>query len=85
MRTFMRLEAAVAATRRATNLSVSEAVLEEARGMDINLSKAAEDGIRQAIAAEKARRFSEEFADVVRSNNEYVAKHGLPLRKYRSF
>ena len=53
--------------------------------MDINLSRAAEDGIRQAVAAEKARRFRDEFADVIRSNNEYVEKHGLPLEKYRLF
>lgn len=75
----------MAVTRRAANLSVSQSVLDEAREMEINLSRAAEDGIRQAIAAEKARRFREEFADVIRSNNEYVEKYGLPLEKYRLF
>ncbi len=82
----MRMETTLASTsRRATNLSVSQSVLEEARSMDINLSRAAEDGIRQAVAAEKARRFRDEYADVIRSNNEYVEKHGLPLEKYRLF
>ena len=82
----MRMETTLASTsRRATNLSVSQSVLEEARSMDINLSRAAEDGIRQAVAAEKARRFRDEFADVIQSNNEYVEKHGLPLEKYRLF
>jgi antitoxin CcdA len=82
----MRMETSLASTsRRATNLSVSQSVLEEARSLEINLSRAAEDGIRQAVAAEKARRFRDEFADVIRSNNEYVEKHGLPLEKYRLF
>jgi len=82
----MRMEISLASTsRRATNLSVSQSVLEEARSLEINLSRAAEDGIRQAVAAEKARRFRDEFADVIRSNNEYVEKHGLPLEKYRLF
>jgi len=54
--------------------------------MNINLSRAAEAGIARAIVAEKtARQWAEENADVIRSNNEYVARHGLPLRKYRSF
>jgi antitoxin CcdA len=82
----MRMETTLASpSRRATNLSVSQTVLDEARSMDINLSRAAEDGIRQAVAAEKARRFRDEYADVIRSNNEYVEKHGLPLEKYRLF
>ena len=81
----MRTEHEMASIRRTTNLSLSQSVLDEARGMDVDVSKAAEDGIRNAIAAEKARRFREEFEDVVRSTNEYVARHGLPLRKYRSF
>jgi len=82
----MRMETSLASTsRRATNLSVSQSVLEEARSLEINLSRAAEDGIRQAVAAEKARRFRDEFADVIQSNNDYVEKHGLPLEKYRLF
>jgi len=61
-------------------------LIEEARSMNINLSRAAEAGIARAIVAEKtARQWAEENADVIRSNNEYVARHGLPLRKYRSF
>ena len=59
--------------------------MDEAKAMKINLSRAAEVGIARAVAAEKARRWSEENADVVRGTNEYIAKHGLPLQKYRAF
>ncbi|MDB5540053.1 MAG: ccdA [Devosia sp.] len=74
------------AVRRPANLTLDGDLLDEARALNINLSRAAESGIARAVAAEKAaRRWAEENADVVRSNNEFVARHGLPLRKYRSF
>ncbi|KQU99669.1 post-segregation antitoxin CcdA [Devosia sp. Root413D1] len=74
------------ATRRSTKVTLDSDLIEEARSMNINLSRAAEAGIARAIVAEKtARQWAEENADVIRSNNEYVARHGLPLRKYRSF
>lgn len=76
----------MAASRRAANLTLDGNLLDEARAMNINLSRAAELGIARAVAAEKAARtWAEENADVVRSNNEFIARHGLPLRKYRSF
>ena len=71
--------------RRSANLSIEADVLEEARALNVNLSKAAQDGIRRAIALEKARKWKEENADAIRSSNEYVEKYGLPLEKYRMF
>lgn len=73
------------AARRAANLSIDGELMDEAKAMKINLSRAAEVGIARAVAAEKARRWSEENADVVRGTNEYIARHGLPLQKYRTF
>jgi antitoxin CcdA len=73
------------ALRRAANLSIDGDLMDEAKAMKINLSRAAEVGIARAVAAERARRWSEENADVVRGTNEYIAKHGLPLQKYRAF
>ncbi|MEQ1901468.1 MAG: type II toxin-antitoxin system CcdA family antitoxin [Devosia sp.] len=73
-----------APSRRPANLSLNEGLVREARGMQINLSRAAEDGIARAVAAEKARRWAEENADVIHSTNEYIEMHGLPLQKYRA-
>lgn len=53
--------------------------------MKINLSRAAEDGIARAVAAERARVWAQENADVIQSNIDYVEKHGLPLAKFRMF
>ncbi len=72
--------------RRSIKVSLDVGLVEEARSMEIDVSQAAEAGIARAVAGIKAaKQFSEEYPDVVKSNNEYVAKHGLPLRKYRSF
>ena len=35
--------------------------------------------------SEAAKRWIEENAEAIRSSNEYVARHGLPLAKYRLF
>jgi len=35
--------------------------------------------------SEAAKRWIEENAEAIRSSNEYVEKHGLPLAKYRMF
>jgi len=79
-------EAEMAVTRRAENVPVDADLLDEARALNVDLSRAAEMGIARAVRAEQAaRKFAEEYPDVVRSNNEYVAKHGLPLEKYRLF
>ena len=42
-------------------------------------------GLPEAIGRIKARQWAEENADVIRSTNEYIEKHGLPLAKYRMF
>jgi antitoxin CcdA len=46
--------------RLATNLSLSEPLVAEAKQLDINLSRAAEQGLAAAVAAERARRWKEE-------------------------
>lgn len=74
-----------AANRRAANLSLDAGLLAEARAMKINLSRAAEDGIARAVAAERTRGWAQENADVIQSNVDYVEKHGLPLEKHRMF
>jgi antitoxin CcdA len=67
--------------RKAVNLSLDAGLIEAARELGVNLSRAAEEGIRQ----EAARRWREENAEGIRQMNAYVEKHGLPLAKYRMF
>jgi antitoxin CcdA len=76
------------ATRRATNLSLNEALVDEARRANINLSQAAERGIAAELAAIKeasAQQWLAEHADTIREINDWADKNGLPLAKQRLF
>lgn len=69
--------------RQRVHVSINADVLQKARDLRIDISRAAEDGIRRAIMREELQRDADGIAEAVRSSNEYVRKHGLPLRGYR--
>lgn len=71
--------------RKPTNLSVDINLIAEAKELEVNISRAAEEGIAKAVADEKAKRWLEENKEALESSNRYVEKHGLPLAKYRLF
>ncbi|MBB3385033.1 MULTISPECIES: type II toxin-antitoxin system CcdA family antitoxin [unclassified Rhizobium] len=71
--------------RKAANLSLDEKLVSEARGLKINISRAAEDGIARAIKVERERLWLMENAEAIEQANSYVEKHGLPFGKYRQF
>ena len=72
-------------TRKPTNVSLDAALVEEAKAMGVNISLAAARGLQQAVARTRAERWLEENKPALDAYNEYVAEHGLPLAKYRSF
>ncbi|MGV1871077.1 type II toxin-antitoxin system CcdA family antitoxin [Agrobacterium rosae] len=71
--------------RKAANLSVDSVLVEQARELKINISRAAEDGITYAIKSERERLWRLENAEAIRLSNNYVEKHGLPLAQYHKF
>jgi antitoxin CcdA len=71
--------------KKATNLSLNEELLVEAKARGINLSKAAERGLSEVIAEHQAAEWLAENKAALESSNEYVEKHGLPLARYRQF
>ena len=71
--------------KKAANLRIDEKVIAEARAYDINISRAAEEGIARAVKAEKERRWKEENAEAIQASNDYVRRHGIPLSEYRKF
>jgi antitoxin CcdA len=74
-----------ATVRKPTNLSLDPALLEEAKALDVNISRAAEAGLRKAVRKAKGEAWLRENAEALESWNEWVAKNGLPLEKYRMF
>ncbi|QLF68923.1 type II toxin-antitoxin system CcdA family antitoxin [Peteryoungia desertarenae] len=67
------------------SITVEERLLQEARDLKLDLSRAAADGIARAVKAEKERLWKTENAEAIKASNDYVAKHGLPLAQYRKF
>jgi len=73
------------APKRATNVSINEALLAEAKELQVNVSRAAEFGLIQAIAEKRTEMWLKENKEALESSNKYVEQNGLPLAKYRQF
>lgn len=57
------------ATKRATDVSLAEDILVQARALRINISQAAEAGITQAIARKRAEQWLAENHEAIESSN----------------
>ncbi|AZO11114.1 MULTISPECIES: type II toxin-antitoxin system CcdA family antitoxin [unclassified Mesorhizobium] len=73
------------AVRQPANLSIDSQLMKEAKGLNVNVSRAAEAGIAEAVAAEKTRLWKLENRDTMDSWNDYVERHGIPLEEHRQF
>ena len=71
--------------RKPTNLSLDGNLLDEARSLQVNLSRAAESGIRDEVRRARAEAWQVENAEALRSSNDLVARTGLPLGDHRQF
>lgn len=71
--------------KRATNVSLSADLIEEARRLDINISKACEQGLEQQVAKTRAERWREENRPAIDYWNKWVEENGLPLAEHRQF
>ena len=71
--------------RRPTNVSLPVSLVEEARDLAINLSRACEQGIAAAIKAERERKWKAENKVAIADYNRWVDENGLPLAAYRQF
>ncbi|TPM24375.1 type II toxin-antitoxin system CcdA family antitoxin [Mesorhizobium sp. B2-3-5] len=76
---------ALNAIRQPANLSIDSNLMREAKGLDVNVSRAAEAGIAEAVAAEKTRLWKLENRATIDAWNDYVEKNGIPLEEYRQF
>ena len=72
-------------TRKSTNLTLDAALLSDAKALHVNLSRAAENGVRLAVAQARADQWRAENAAAVASSNSFADAHGLPLDRFRQF
>lgn len=71
--------------RKSANLSIDGNLLADAKALEINVSRAAEVGIADAVRREKERRWKEDNREAIEENNRYFSEHGLPFSEYRGF
>jgi antitoxin CcdA len=72
-------------TRKAANLSIDAKVLADAKALDINISRAAETGIVEAVRAEKNKRWLAENREALEYYNSWMEENGILLDEYRQF
>ena len=72
-------------SRRATSMTLDAALLDEARALGVNLSRAAEEGIAARTKAARAEAWQRENAEAIQNYTVYIEKNGLPLAEYRMF
>jgi antitoxin CcdA len=71
--------------RKPTNLTLDARLVAEAKNLDINISRVAEESIAKAVSEEKARLWKIENRDVIQSLNDYVEKQAPLLDEPRQF
>lgn len=75
----------VATPKKATNITLSADVLNEAKALGINISQACDQFLRELVTREQERRWQVENAEFIAAYNADVARAGLPLDAWRSF
>jgi antitoxin CcdA len=66
-------------------LSIDTGLLAAAEELSLDISRAAEDGIRIAVKREQERQWLVENRDALQSSKHHIEKHGLPLARHRLF
>jgi antitoxin CcdA len=73
------------APREPVSLSLDVDLVAEARRLDLDLSRIAEEALRRHVRDEKVRRWQEENAGAIAWNNEHVEKNGVFGEEWRTF
>ena len=68
----------MSATRRATSMTLDAKLLDEARALGVNVSRAAEEGILAQVRSLRARRWKEENAEAIADYNQWIEENGIP-------
>jgi antitoxin CcdA len=71
--------------RQATNLSLPADLVAEARALGVNLSRACETGLADAVRQARSAQWRAENAEAIQSYNDWIEKNGLPLDDLRLF
>jgi antitoxin CcdA len=71
--------------RKAVNLRADAELVDLAKSMGINLSQLLEGSLREAVAAERKRRWEEENREAIDNYNRFVEENGVFSDGLRNF
>lgn len=71
--------------RKSTNVSLDPRLIDEAKSLGVNVSRACEAGLVAELKAARSKQWIEDNWEAIQASNAWVAEHGLPLAKYRMF
>ena len=63
--------------KRATNVSINQGLLEEARALEINLSATLEKALEAEVRARKREKWLAENREAIAAYNAHVEEHGV--------
>ena len=72
-------------SKRASNLSLTTDVLEDATRLEINLYRVCVSDLPDHVRREEGRRWREDHADFIAAYNRMIETDGLPLEEWRPF
>lgn len=72
-------------TRVRANLTLPADVMERAKALKINISRASERGVREEIREAEDRQWATQHATFVKNTREWAEENGVPLDEYRAF
>lgn len=72
-------------SRKPTNVSLPTDLLDRAKQLGVNISRASERGLREEVHEAEARAWATQHADFISELNARIERDGLPLEEHRMF
>jgi antitoxin CcdA len=79
----MNRPASIHGLRKATNVSLSVELVDQAKQLGINVSAACQAGLAAEVKAAREVAWKAENRESIESWNRYVREHGMPYDEYR--
>ena len=71
--------------KKATNVSLSADLVEEAKRLGLNVSEACQSGLAAEVKKAREAAWKEENRAAIESWNDYIRKNGMPYDQYRQY
>ncbi len=80
-----RMNKAAQNSKKATNVTLPCDLVDNAKSLGINVSRACEKGLNQAVKNALEQQWLQDNKEAIEASNQYVNKNGVPLAKHRQF